>query len=216
MQKTPSFCSWSGGKDSALALYHARSAGHDIKYLFTMLTESGDRSRSHGLRRNVIKRQADALGLELRTRNASWNNYEQEYISGLAELRNCGVQSGIFGDIDIEDHRQWCEKVCRHEQMAAIHPLWQQARRSLVEDCLKLGFQAKIVAVRDTVLPKQFLGRVLSSEIIAEFEALGVDACGENGEFHTVVFDGPIFSHPVLLKEGVSVLRDGCSFLDLE
>lgn len=207
--------SWSGGKDSCLALDRARSSGLEPAGLFTMFTEGGERSRSHGLTHAVLRAQAQAMGLRLFTNNASWPEYEDVFIGALREFRLRGIQSGVFGDIDIEDHRAWVQRVCAAAGMRALHPLWQAPRRALLEEFLARGFQATVIAVRDGVLDRAFLGRNLDESLIAEFEALGIDSCGENGEYHTVVTDGPLFRTPVALAQGEASLHSGVWFLDV-
>lgn len=207
------FCSWSGGKDSCLALYRARQRGGVPKRLLTMFTSDGSRSRSHGLPLAVLEAQAAALGLPLTTGRASWNDYEAVFLSRLAELRAEGLRDGIFGDIDLEPHRQWVKGVCGQHAITAHLPLWQEARRDLLAEFIGNGFAATIVAVNDERLPRSFLGRELNWSTVTELEAAGVDACGEEGEFHTVVTAGPLFAGPVRLGHGEIAAHAGYSFL---
>ena len=209
------FCSWSGGKDSCLALYHALQEGGRPRFLLTMLTEGGERSRSHGLHITIIEKQAEALGIPLITRSATWNDYEREFISALRELKKDGIEMGVFGDIDMDDHRKWVERVCSSVALQSHLPLWKKARRDLLEELLEAGFTATIVAVQDGVLDKQFLGKILNESVIEEIGREGIDASGEGGEYHTVVTAGPIFSKPIHLEIGKQVLRDGYWFLDV-
>ncbi len=211
----PFFCSFSGGKDSCLALYHALKEGGRPGYLFTMLTEDGERSRSHGLPLSLIRQQSDALAIPLITRSASWRGYEEAFVSALFELREAGVDTGVFGDIDIEDHRAWCRRVCSDAGMLAFHPLWKRERSALLEEFIRLGFSATIIAVKDGTLDTDFLGQRLDSRTIKEMGHAGVDASGELGEYHTVVTGGPIFSRAIELRARGKVLRDGYWFLDV-
>jgi diphthine-ammonia ligase len=210
------FCSWSGGKDSCLALYRSIKEGNHPKALLTMLVEDGQRSRSHGLPIHIIEEQAKVLGVPLRVCSASWSNYEENFTNVLKDLKNQGIEAGVFGDIDIEDHQKWVQKVCSKVQMDSYHPLWKEARRSLLMEFISLGFKATIVAVKEGVLDKSFLGKILDESLVLEIEKLGVDACGEEGEFHTVVTDGPIFSSPINIKLKDYLLIDGYWFQDLE
>jgi hypothetical protein len=118
------FCSWSGGKDSCLALYRAMKAGATPHFLFTMLEESGERSRSHGLPLEILRAQALSLGIPLKTRCASWSEYEAVFIAALQEMAESGVRAGVFGDIDIDSHREWEKMVCHRAGMEAYLPLW--------------------------------------------------------------------------------------------
>jgi uncharacterized protein (TIGR00290 family) len=207
--------SWSGGKDSCLALDRAKRAGLEPAGLFTMFTEGGERSRSHGLTHAVLRAQAEALGLRLFTNNATWNDYETVFVDAWREFRLRGITSGVFGDIDIDENRAWVQRVCEAAGMRALHPLWKVERCELIEEVLDRGFSAMVIAVRDGVLDRSFLGRSVDRELIAEFSRAGIDACGENGEYHTVVTDGPLFQHRLHLAQGESVLHDGVWFLDV-
>ena len=209
------FASWSGGKDSCLALHRAIEAGGRPAFLFTMLTEGGERSHSHGLAKEVILAQASALQIPVVFRAASWQDYETAFLDGLDELRGAGTTVGVFGDIDIDRHLEWVERVCGTAGVAAHEPLWKGSRRELLAEFLAAGFEAVVVSVKSECLPKEILGRVLDQRLIEEFEAFGVDASGENGEYHTVVAGGPIFSERVELERKEPVLRSGYWFLDL-
>jgi len=213
---TPFACSWSGGKDSCLALYRAISAGAKPFALLTMLEESGERSRAHGLGLQVLRAQAASLGLTLVTRAASWETYEPTFVSALRDLREAGVEACVFGDIDLNEHRQWERKVCAAAAMNAHLPLWQMERKALLEELLSLGFQAMVVATKDESLGQRFLGRMLDAELIREFERMGIDPCGEAGEYHTVVVNGPIFAHRLRLVQDRRTLHSGYWFLDVQ
>lgn len=209
-------CSWSGGKDSALALARARAVHGDQGLLLTMFTEGGERSRAHGLPRSVLDAQARALRLDLVTGSASWDDYTPVFVELLRELRDRrGVTAAVFGDIDLEAHRQWCRRACAEAGIECLHPLWGEAREALVHECLDSGVEAMIIAVQDGVLPPALLGRRLDDALLAELRAAGVDLAGEQGEYHTVVVDGPGFSRRLDLVPGHRVLRDGYWFLDV-
>lgn len=212
---TAAVCSWSGGKDSCLALHRAIAAGAAPAGLITMLTEGGRRTRSHGLRVEVVEAQAAALGLPLLTRSASWAGYEDAFGSALRSARALGAEAAIFGDIDLDEHRDWCVRVCRDAGLEAVHPLWQGTHLELLDELLGLGYEAVVVAAQDEVAPRSLLGRRLDGALVAELVALGIDPAGEGGELHTVVVDGPLFGERIELELGDAVLRDGVWFLDL-
>ena len=211
----PFFCSWSGGKDSSLALHHAIVSGGIPKALLTMMTEEGQRSRSHGLPVALIQRQAMALGIPLILRKASWNDYERTFSHALGELKADGIDCGVFGDIDLAPNREWVERVCLAASIRAYEPLWQRARHDLLDELLQLGFEATIIAVKQSVLDSSFLGRTLDRRVIGELADAGIDPSGEEGEYHTVVTNGPVFSCAIEIESRDQVVRDGYCFLDV-
>jgi uncharacterized protein (TIGR00290 family) len=208
-------CSWSGGKDSCLALWRALQAGARLDCLLTMFTEDGERSRSHGLSRAVLEAQAAAIGVPLLSRAAAWDEYEAAMIDLLCEARSRGVSAVVFGDIDIPRHRAWEENVCQQAGLNAVLPLWQQDRLAILDAWWQAGFEARIVVAREGIVERRYLGRVLDRPTAAELAATGVDACGENGEFHTLVTGGPLFREPIRVVLGEQILRSGCWFQDL-
>lgn len=209
------FSSWSGGKDSCLALYRAIRQGGSPRCLFTMFAEDGIRSRSHGLSPAIIEAQAAAMGVDSRVAEAAWDEYEKVFLACLASLKQEGIEDGIFGDIDLVPHREWVERVCGEHDITAHLPLWQAARTDLLDEFMAAGFRAMIVVVNEKRLDASFLGREINRETIADLEAAGVDACGEEGEYHTVVIDGPLFSAPLAIEKGAVVSQDGYSFLEV-
>ncbi|MBA2862991.1 diphthine--ammonia ligase [Methanococcus maripaludis] len=210
------FSSWSGGKDGCLALYRAENMGLQIPYLFTMIEECGERSRSHGLRKSLLKAQADAMGKTWEYKKATWDEYETEFLSYLHQKQGSGITHGIFGDIDLENHRKWVEGVCGTENIEALLPIWQEPRKDLIKEFLDAGFVARIIAIDTKRVPKRYLGMTFSETLIEEFETLGIDACGENGEFHTVVLDGPNFMYPLDIEFGKVFTVDSYLKLDIK
>ena len=190
------FCSWSGGKDSCLALHRALRNGFDVSRLLTMFDETEDRSRSHAISRELIQAQADTLGIELVTANASWKNYESVFIEMLGKFQKQNITHGIFGDIDLQAHRDWEEKVCAAAEIEAVLPLWSENRQTMVDEFLAVGFKAVVVCVNENFLDAEFCGRIFDAGFVDDLPA-SVDVCGENGEFHTFVFDGRLFKNPV-------------------
>lgn len=216
---TNGFCSWSGGKDSCLALYKAMQIGFVPNALLTMCIESGERSRSHGLSLAILQAQADALELPLVTQSTSWQDYRHHFIQQLIHLQKTfpNLQQGVFGDIDIEENGEWERQVCTEVNLEAILPLWKMQRKTVIHDFIYAGFKAIIVAVSDNKLKPEFLGRQIDMTLIAELENLDIDACGENGEYHTVVVDGPLFKQPLSIsKWGNPILHSGYWFQDFQ
>ena len=208
-------CSWSGGKDSCLALFRALAEGHELACLVTMFTEDGERSRSHGLAREVLEAQADAVGVPLLSAAATWDDYERAFVELLRQAKGAGAEAAVFGDIDIPRHRAWEENVCRQAGLTAMLPLWQQDRLALLEEWWGAGFEARVVVAREGLVDRKYLGRVLDREVAKEFANAGVDPCGENGEFHTLVTAGPLLRQPLVLEFREQVLRSGCWFQDV-
>jgi len=209
------FCSWSGGKDSCLSLYRAIKAGYSCASLLTMVDETGKHSRSHGLFPEALKSQADAMEIPIRIAAASWGNYEKQFKEQAAFFRSENVFHGVFGDIDLEPHRDWVMRVCRESGVKAHLPLWKGIRRTLVQEFIDTGFKAIIVVVNTKKMPEKFLGRLIDTELVNELESIGVDGCGENGEFHTFVFDGPLFKKKLDIVKGSAICKDEYVFLPL-
>jgi diphthine-ammonia ligase len=203
------FCSWSGGKDAYLALQRAMQRAGVPAALVCMLHEDGRVSRGHGLPLALLGEQAAALGIPLVMRATTWDGYEATFISLLHELRAQGVEAGVFGDIDLQAHRDWVEGVCAVAGLGCHLPLWQEPRRRLLAEFLAGGSRATIVAVDSSKLAAEFLGLELDDAVIARLEAAGADACGEEGEYHTMVTRAPLFSRPVPLIWDGSEERDG-------
>jgi diphthine-ammonia ligase len=189
-------CSFSGGKDSCLALWRAQQQGLDVRTLLVMFDEGGERSRSHAIPLALIERQARALRLELLVRNASWSSYEPVFTDALQALRASGHEIAIFGDIDLEPHREWEEKVCARAGIRPVLPLWRGDRAALAREVIEAGFRAVVVCTDSRYLADEFCGRQYDADFLRDLPP-SVDACGENGEFHTFVYDGPNFSAPV-------------------
>ncbi len=209
------FVSWSGGKDGCLAMHRmARSRGAPA-CLLTMLDEKAERSRGHHLRPEVLQAQAAALGSPVEFRATSWEGYEDRFKGALVSLKGDGVAEGVFGDIDLAEHREWVERVCAESGVVAHEPLWLERRRLLLKEFVDSGYQAVVVGVKRDVLDCSILGRLLTTDLIREFEAAGIDASGELGEYHTMVLDGPLFHRRVEVTALERISYDGYEFLDL-
>lgn len=174
--------------------------GYTPAVLLNVMNETGKISRSHGIPASILQAQATAAGLPIHLISSSWQEYEQHFSAALQELKEKYVVThAVFGDIDLQAHRDWEEKVCNTADLKAVLPLWQQDRRSLVMQMLDSGIQTMIVSC-NALMGASFIGKTLTPTLIDELEALGVDACGENGEFHTLVYDCPLFKHPLAIQ----------------
>ncbi|MHB8104949.1 MAG: Dph6-related ATP pyrophosphatase [Dehalococcoidales bacterium] len=211
------FASWSGGKDCCLALYRAKKNGMNIRYLVNMVNADGQRSCSHGVRAAVVKQQAEALGIPIVQRRTDGDNYEAVFIETLKDLKRKGIDAGVFGDIDFEPHREWNEKVCVPAGITVHLPLWQESQPKLLEEFIGAGFKAVVITVKADLMGKEFLGRLLDKKLIADIAALNKDItpCGEAGEFHTLVLDGPIFQKRLEIIKSEIVSRGEHHFLEI-
>jgi uncharacterized protein (TIGR00290 family) len=212
------FC-WSGGKDSAMALHALQSAReYRVTALLTTVTEENDRISMHGVRRVLLERQAESVGLPLHAvlipPQCVNTTYEARMKEALSEHLARGVQRVAFGDIFLEDLRIYRQRNLAQLGMEALFPIWKRDTRELAREFVRLGFRAIAVCVDPRVLDPSFAGRLLDESFFAGLPP-GVDPCGENGEFHTFVFDGPIFQKPIHFLIGEKVTRDGFCFCDL-
>ena len=203
---------WSGGKDSAFALYEILIAkSYEVLELLTTVTEDYDRISIHGVRCVLLEQQARSLGFPLEkmliSKGASDEEYEREMLRILTRYLASGVFSVVFGDIFLEDVRKYREGILSKVGMKGIFPLWKRDTRQLARTFIDLGFKAVITVVDSKVLGKEFVGRRYDTQFLAALPA-NVDPCGENGEFHSFVYDGPIFSERVPFTKGEIVLRE--------
>jgi uncharacterized protein (TIGR00290 family) len=208
-------CSWSGGKDSCFALMEAVKQGYQPKVLLNVLNEEGKISRSHGIPREILEAQSATAGIPLHLITSSWQDYEQKFVSALQLLTNeHHLLAAVFGDIDLQAHRDWEEKVCNKAGINAVLPLWKKDRRTLVNSMLEVGIETIIVSCNE-VMGERFLGKTLSPALINELETLGIDPCGENGEYHTLVQNCPLFTRRLNVKIIEKYLRDHYWFCNL-
>lgn len=208
--------SFSGGKDSTLALYKSMKVGEPIG-LIVMMEEEGKRSRSHGMPPKLIRAQAESIGLPVYTAAASWEDYESQFIALLEQAKSQGAEVLVTGDLDMPVQDCWHDKVTQMAGLKLGMPLWQTDHQEAVEEFIRLGFTSVVVTVNLSLgMKEEDLGRVLTEDYIKELQARGIDPCGEGGEFHTTVIDGPLFSFPIPVRKG-SIVRNGdYAFLPLE
>jgi len=212
--------SWSGGKDSALSLFELRKAREpEVTALLTTITEDYDRISMHGVRRELLERQVQALGLPLQKiyipKNAGNGVYESRMREILDKYHHEGINSVAFGDIFLEDLRQYRERNLAQIGMKGLFPLWRRDSAELVRSFIESGFKAVVVCVDSRVLDRSFAGRIIDHDFLRRLSPQ-VDPCGENGEFHSFVFDGPIFREEVGCTLGEVVERDSLWFCDLQ
>lgn len=204
--------SWSGGKDSALALYELRQAGgYEVAALLTTVTADYDRVSMHGVRRVLLERQADALGLPLEEVFIAADTSDEAYGAKMREVLERYARGGIsavaFGDIFLEDVRRYREEKLAQVGMRGIFPLWGRDTAELAHTFIDVGFQAVITCVDTQVLGRPFVGREFDGRFLADLPP-AIDPCGENGAFHSFVYNGPIFRERVPYAKGEVVLRE--------
>lgn len=204
------FC-WSGGKDSALCLHYVLQSGrYDVVCLLTTLNEEFERISMHGVRSVLLEKQAEAIGLPLEkvfvSRGGSNAEYQERMESMMLKYKAKGVGSVVYGDIFLEDLRVWREGNLAKIGMKAVFPLWKRDTRELIGEFINLGFDSVICCVNDAWFGKEDVGRKIGTDFIESLPP-NVDPCGENGEFHSFAFAGPIFKQPLHIQVGEKVWR---------
>src|SRR5215218_1700920 len=207
-----SFFNWSGGKDSALALYHAQKDDrYSVEKLVTNINGKHRRISMHGVREELLELQAEAIGLPLQKiilpEEPSMQEYENRMKETLEELQKEKFTHAFFGDIFLEDLKKYREEQLAKIKMMAVFPLWKRNTLELMHEFIDLGFKTILVCTKAELLPHEFAGRIIDKDFLKDLPA-NVDACGENGEFHSFVFDGPIFKRPVPVKIGEKIFRE--------
>jgi len=211
--------SWSGGKDSCLALYEILKAGElQVAALLTTVTRDYDRISMHGVRRVLLQQQAASLGIPLHevyiSKGASNEEYESRMEEALIQYRDRGMRSVVFGDLFLEDIKVYRDRFLSRLEMQGLYPVWKRDTTGFIREFIDLGFKARVTCVNAERLDSSFAGRVIDDEFLNQLPP-EVDPCGENGEFHTFVFAGPCFREEIKLVTGDTVLRDGHYYCDL-
>jgi len=213
------FTSWSGGKDSCLACYLANKRGLEVGYLANMITEDGKRSWTHGQSPELLRLQSRAIGIPLVQQPTTMADYEAAFKKMMLGLKQEGISGGVFGAIDLEEHRQWVEEVCQSVAFIPHLPLWGQRQDTVLRNFIDLGFKAVVVVARADLFGEEILGRKVDLDFIKHLEELrkakGITLCGEAGEYHTLAVDGPLFQHRLEILKSKTVSRDGYRFLEI-
>jgi uncharacterized protein (TIGR00290 family) len=207
---------WSGGKDSALALDRSRRAGLEVERLVNFYDSASGRVRFHATRVEVLKAQAAAIGIELRAIATTWPEMESALRLELLALRDEGFEGVVLGDIHLADVRAWYEDRVHAAGLRHVEPIWGEAPATLLSEFISSGGRAVVTCVELARLDESWLGRVTDEAFGAEIERTGVDPCGENGEFHTFAFAGPVFQTPLNWRPGERRLDAGFAQLDVE
>lgn len=183
-----------------MALQRARSRGLDVCALFTMFSPENGTSRSHGLPAGILEQQAAALGLPLHKGFAGWSDYEAEFKRRIGELVADGIEVAVFGDIFLDGHREWVERVCAEIGCRAVEPLWDASTGDLAREVVERGIDARVCTVRSDVLEPDLLGAPVTLDLIDDLESHGIDPCGEHGEYHTVVLGNPAYDRVIVVE----------------
>lgn len=235
-------CSWSGGKDSTLAFYNALKLGYEVVGLLTMISEEYERSSSHGIHYELMFKQAEAIGLPMIQKKVNRNNYEDKFKQGIQQYKSEGIQGIVFGDIELEEHKEWVEEICKDTGVEAIEPLWGKEYTFLFDSFIGNNFKGSVVSAKGDIFNKDWLGRKLNKRLLGNLVRLrnkfsptdrsnekenpvGEDLSdfnimGENGEYHTFVTDGPIFDKEIKLIKTRPVKKEKYNlphwFLDIQ
>jgi diphthine-ammonia ligase len=212
-------CCWSGGKDSCLACWKAKAGGHDIGFLVNFVASGTGRDSFHGVPREILAMHSEASGIPMVQRETTWEQYERTFREVMGELREKGVEGLVAGDMAVEEHRQWTENMCGEFGFRPILPLWGIDPADVLDEFIAEGFEAVTVCVKGEFLGEEWLGRSIDGTFKADLQdprrTPAVDVCGENGEFHTFVVDGPLFRNRISLVHGGKVWKDGYGFLQI-
>ncbi|KAB8033444.1 diphthine--ammonia ligase [Fluviispira multicolorata] len=214
MEQKNLFCMWSGGHDSCLALYDAQKS-NQIKCIITPIMETNTGHRTHSLSPHILRAQADLLNIPLLIFNTSLQEFEKNYELTLASLKKHKIDGGFFNEITNEERKNLAESICERQKLSNHFPLWQKNKEAALSDFLENGFKAKIIAVNEKCLTREFLGKNLDKEIIEEFRNRKIDIWGENGEYQTIIHEAPFFKDRLILKDGDINLRNGYWTLDI-
>jgi uncharacterized protein (TIGR00290 family) len=206
--------SWSGGKDSCFACYRAMSEGYNISHLLNFISKEYKRVSFHGTEDKLIQLQDEALGIPLLQKETTGNGYEQEFKEAVRSLIPNGIKGMIFGDIYLQEHKDWVKRVCGELGIEAVEPLWGEEPEKILLDFIDAGFEAIIVSAKADLFDKEWIGQKIDRDFFKYVKENGIDICGENGEYHTLVVDGPMFNKKIRITEKKSITREGYWFLD--
>lgn len=209
--------SWSGGKDSCFACYNAIKQGYNISHLVNFISDDYKRVRFHGIEARLIKLQAELAGIQLHQQETSADNYEEKFKGAVRSLMPNGVKGMVFGDLYLDEHKEWVEKVCRELGIEAIEPLWKKGTEKIINDFIDTGFKAVVIGAQTEFIDKEWIGKTVDKEFITYLKSKPeVDVCGENGEYHTFVVSGPMFKGTIDITESEVIERSGYWFLDIK
>ena len=211
--------SWSGGKDSCFSYWTALSQGFKVRCLLNFINTDWKIPRSHGLNPKLIALQAEAMEIPIVQKSVTWETYEAGFKAALRGLKQEGITGLITGDIYLQEHKDWIERTCSEVEVEPVLPLWNMNTLQLLKDFVEAGFKAIVVSVKKEFLGKEWLGRELDNDLISELNQysnkINIDVCGEAGEYHTFVYNGPIFRKVINIGKTTIVARNNLWCLDI-
>jgi diphthine-ammonia ligase len=208
--------SWSGGKDGCLAAYLALEQGYNVSHLVNLVSQEFGRVNFHGTEAELIQLQGQAVGIPVFQHDTTFGNYERDFKNAVRTLLPEGIEGMVFGDIYNDQHLAWVEGVCADLGIEAVEPLWGKSTDDVISQFLDAGFEAVIVAADARLIDQAWLGRRVDRDFINYLKARGIDPCGESGEYHTVVVNGPLFKQSIEITDSHTIRRDDHWFLDTD
>lgn len=216
-------CSWSSGKDSCFAFYKAKQGGYKVTHIINSVFGRYNRVSFHGVTAKMVRLQAECLGVKIIQPLVHKTDYGKRFQAALKKLKNKGIAVCVFGDIALEEHKDWVEKICNEVGVKAIEPIWNRGREGLLNEFIRSGFKAIITNVNGDYLGKEWIGRIIDRQFIRDLKRHPkVDLCGEKGEYHTFVIDAPIFKRRIevlkmrKVKKKSRYAKKGYWFLDIQ
>ena len=206
--------SWSGGKDGCFAVYRALKQGYKISRLVNFISQEYQRVSFHGTEKRLVQLQGEAIGIPVFQKETTFGNYTEDFKDAVRSLLTKDVKGMVFGDIYNDQHLAWVEGVCNDLGIEAVEPLWGKSTDDVIDQFLDAGFKAVIVGAKAELIGEEWLGRQVDGEFIDYLKSKAIDPCGESGEYHTLVVDGPLFKRKIEITESRTIKRDGYWILD--
>jgi len=206
--------SWSGGKDSCFACYRALAQGYEISHLVNFISKEYKRVSFHGTEKRLVQMQGEAIGIPVFQKETTFGNYTEDFKDAVRSLLPEGIKGMVFGDIYNDEHLKWVEGVCAELGIEAVEPLWGKSTDEVINGFLDAGFEAVIVAAKASLIEQEWLGRQVDREFIDYLKSKAIDPCGESGEYHTLVVNGPLFKRKIEITEGQTIKRGDYWFLN--
>ncbi len=199
---------WGGGKDACMACYKAMNSGYTIECLLNFTFKGSNHSVSHYLKKGALVKQAQALGIKLIQKESEWGNAKESYIKTFSSLKKQGIDYAIFGDIFLKEHYDWLKEVSIASGLTPVFPLWKLKTKDIITEFLDKGFETVILNLKYDLFGEEWLGKKVSNEFIDHLIRNNMDPCGEYGEFHTFVTDGPIFKKKIVITKSKKLIKD--------